>query len=109
MTKKELAVAERSNHRTGAWKSVNELYGQTPIFVSAKAIRFVEEKHKVEWERLEVGKKATAIATQFALEEKVEYVVKKLEVVGAAAKVEYVGQRVNVVGSNGQRVKVRVV
>lgn len=59
------------------------------------------------FERLIVVKgNKTNIEIQFALEEKVNFVVNRLNKVGAWCRVEYQNSHANVFASNGQKVRV---
>lgn len=63
---------------------------------------------RVEWTKITVPRGETVIKTQFAIEQKVEFVVRQLHNVFANARVEYIRDHVNVFGSNGQKVKIAV-
>ena len=58
---------------------------------------------------LTIPKGKTELLTQFALEQKLEFVVKRLNDAGAWCKVEYIRDRANVLASNGQRVCVKAI
>jgi len=61
------------------------------------------------FEHLFVQKGITPPQTQFAIEQKVDFVVKRLNDVQCDARVEYIRQKAQIFGSNGQKVRISAV
>ena len=61
------------------------------------------------WTILTIPRGQTHIQTEFALETKLEYVIKQLTDIKVNFRLEYIRDHVNVQASNGQRICIKVI